>query len=69
MGYRTIDDLEHPDITAIRTYGYPLNHLPVEQWCEECGSEINGEVYEDETHDSLCLTCLLALHKKELDLC
>ena len=66
MGYRIADDLEHPDITEMLRYGYPLSHLPVEQWCEECGCEIDGEIYEDETHKSLCVDCLLALHKKEL---
>jgi hypothetical protein len=66
LGYSRFDYLEHPDITAIRNYGYPLNHLPVEQWCEECGREIEDEVYEDEDHKSLCVNCLLSLHKKGL---
>lgn len=66
MNYSSIDDLEHPDITAIRKTGYPLRYQPVEYYCDECGTVIDDEIYEDEDHKSLCLDCLLALHKKEL---
>ena len=58
-------DIEHPDITAIRSTGYPLNYQPVEYYCDNCGSEIEDEVYEDDYHKLLCLDCLLAIHKKE----
>lgn len=57
--------IEHPDITAIRATGYPLNYQPVEYYCDNCGQEIEDEVYEDFHHHLLCLDCLLAIHKKE----
>ena len=58
-------DIEHPDITAIRATGYPLNYQPEEHWCEECGKNITDEtIYEDGSHEFLCADCLLALHER-----
>jgi hypothetical protein len=55
---------DHPEIEmAIRT-GYPSWNQPSEIQCDNCGVFIEDEVYEDESHEYLCVDCLLSLHLK-----
>ena len=61
-------NIEHPDITASRATGYPSWYEPEEECirCCECGRIIpdDKEVYECNTHATLCEDCLKLLHKK-----
>ena len=56
---------DHPEITWAERTGYPSWNQPSEIRCDNCGDIIDGEVYEDEYNESLCLDCLLKLHLKE----
>ena len=58
------NDLEHPSITALRRNGVPVKTSLAVVYCDECGCEIDGDVYQDQYHDSLCLECLKFLCKK-----
>jgi hypothetical protein len=56
---------ENPEIEwALRT-GYPSWNQYQLIYCDECGDEIEGTAYEDDRHEYLCESCLLALHEKE----
>jgi hypothetical protein len=57
--------LQHPEITWAERTGYPSWNQPVDVVCDCCGEIIEGEVYEDEYNECLCLDCLLKLHLKE----
>ena len=35
-------------------------------YCDDCGEEIDGEVYEDDNYEHCCLDCLLRHHKIEV---
>lgn len=41
----------------------PRRHVEV-YYCDECGEEIDGDVYED--GDDLCEYCLLKRYRKEI---
>lgn len=64
--------LEHPEITMANRTGYPSwsQEANVEEEvvrCCECGRKMdveNEDVYECRTHKTLCLDCLMMLHKK-----
>ena len=56
---------DHPEITWAERTGYPSWNQPSETRCDNCGDIIDGEVYEDEYNENLCLDCLLKLHLKE----
>ena len=57
--------LEHPDITNALATGYPMGYVDERAYCEECGRDITEErIYEDATHEFLCVKCLLYLHEK-----
>ena len=58
--------MQHPEITWIEKTGYPSWNQPKEIYCEACGDFIDGEIYEDEGHEHLCLDCLLKLHLKDM---
>lgn len=56
---------DHPDIEFIMNHGYPRGHEPKSYYCDECGRELEGEdIFEDETHEYLCVNCLLKLYEK-----
>lgn len=57
---------DHPEIESAMRTGYPTWNQPVELECDNCGGIIDDEVYEDESHDHLCLDCLLKLHLKDM---
>lgn len=54
--------MQHPEITWIERTGYPSWNQPSELRCERCGDLVEDEVFEDESHDCLCLDCLMSLH-------
>ncbi len=56
--------IQHPEITWAERTGYPSWNQPSEARCDNCGGIVDGEVYEDEYNESLCLDCLLKLHLK-----
>ena len=56
--------MQHPEITWAERTGYPSWNQPRDIRCDECGHDIEDEVYEDEYHETLCLDCLLKLHLK-----
>lgn len=58
---------DHPEIQSIERTGYPTWNQPEDRiiYCGECGCEIVGDVYEDDSYDYLCRDCLLMLHKKD----
>lgn len=56
---------DHPDIEWAERTGYPKWNQPKIICCGECGTPIDGEVYEDDSYDYLCESCLLFLHKKK----
>lgn len=63
MSYQLPD---HPEIQSAERTGYPSwNRAPGFIYCDECGSEITCDIYEDERHSFLCEECLRMLHKKE----
>lgn len=60
---------DHPDIECAERTGYPSWKEDKEEVirCGECGRKIDPEeedVYECRTHKTICLECLLMLHKK-----
>ena len=57
--------IQHPDITWAEATGYPSWNQPKDIYCDDCGDVIDGEIYEDETYETLCLYCLLKRHLKE----
>ena len=56
---------DHPEIEMAMRTGYPSWNQPADTVCSKCGDVIDGEVYEDDLYDTLCLDCLLELHLKE----
>lgn len=62
MMYEQLGD--HPDIESIERTGYPRWAQPEIIYCDKCGDEIDGTVYEDDEYETLCKSCLLLLHKK-----
>ena len=57
---------DHPEVEMAMRTGYPSWNQPIEISCDNCGCVIDGEVYEDEYHETLCLDCLLKLHLKDM---
>jgi hypothetical protein len=57
--------IQHPEITWAEKTGYPSWNQPKDIVCDDCGDVIDGEIYEDETYETLCLYCLLKRHLKE----
>ena len=56
---------DHPEIVSAMKTGYSKWSQPETIYCQECGCEINGHIYEDENHEYLCEGCLLYFHRKE----
>ena len=55
---------DHPHIRYAEQTGHSPwvdDYIPV---CENCGDEIDGDVYADWRFDTLCEDCLLKLHRK-----
>lgn len=57
---------DHPEIEMAMRTGYPSWNQPVDVVCEDCGDIVDGDAYEDETYNCLCLSCLLRRHLKEV---
>lgn len=52
--------------------GYPcrgnscsLRHVPV-PYCDKCGYEIDGGIYEADGYEDLCLDCLKEMFRKDV---
>lgn len=43
-------------------YGCAYRNVP-HYYCDDCGDEIDGEVYGDDGHEHLCVHCLCKNHK------
>ena len=56
---------DHPDIEWCERTGYPSWNQPKTYFCDRCGEEIEGEIYEDTGYDCLCEQCVLELHRKD----
>ena len=50
--------MEHPVITQINRYGYPLDNLPQTFYCDCCGDEVAGEVFEYDGYIYCGIRCL-----------
>ena len=55
---------DHPEIEWIEITGYPSFAQPDDYYCSNCGTYIDGVVYEDNENEYLCEYCLLKLHDK-----
>lgn len=55
---------DHPQIESAMRTGYPTWTDTSVIYCDKCGDEIDGDVFEDEQYDTLCLHCLEDLHRK-----
>ena len=60
-----MDIPDHPDIVSAMRTGYGRFNQPKSYYCEECGKCLdNEEIYETDTYEFLCESCLIVLHKK-----
>ena len=50
--------MEHPVITQVNRYGYPLDSLPEQHYCDCCGDEVDGEVFEYDGYIYCGIRCL-----------
>lgn len=50
--------MDHPIVTQIMQYGYPLDNLPQTFYCDCCGDEVAGEVFEYDGYIYCGIRCL-----------
>lgn len=51
-------NLEHPLITQVNRYGYPLDNLPQVFYCDCCGDPIEGDCFELDGYIYCDVDCL-----------
>ena len=56
---------DHPEIESAMKTGYPSWNQPKTYYCDRCGCALDdGEIFEDDNHEYLCVDCLCNLYEK-----